>query len=161
MKTSAFCWRWMMASSFGVPVLIQTSGIRLECCLLLGAQFLEGYLDGIRFQGTAVGSHGDTQALEFRDQIPILHPKLFGQFVHTHTVSSLPFCLLLGFFLLTWLFLLPSCFGFFGECSLDFLVPLCFFFLVLRRADDVDFPAGQPGRQPDILSVFADGERQL
>ena len=37
-----------------------------------------------------MGGDGDAQTLEFRDQIPILHPKLFGEFVHAHTVNRYP-----------------------------------------------------------------------
>src|SRR5262249_8495518 len=58
-------------------------------------------------------------------------------------------------------FLQPLGFGFLREGGLDFFIPFDLFFLILRRADDVDLPTGQPRGQPDILSVLADGQRQL
>jgi hypothetical protein len=77
MNTGAFGSCWVVASS--IRMFVRTSdSIGLGPCLLLGPQLLQGFLHYIGLEGTAVGGDGDPQTLEFRDQIPILHPKLFG-----------------------------------------------------------------------------------
>ena len=51
--------------------------------------------------------------------------------------------------------------GFLCQRRLDIFIPFGFFFFVFRRADDVDLPAGQTGRQPHVLAVLPDRQRQL
>ena len=42
----------------------------------------------------------------------------------------------------------------FRQGRFDIPIPLGLFLLVLRRADDVDFPAGQSRGQPDVCPFF-------
>src|SRR5215813_2242321 len=81
---------WMGAGAFGGDVMVRASiGIPMSITaprvafvsfrggltrFVLGTELLQSFLHGIRLQSTAVGSDRNSQSLEFRDQIPVLHP---------------------------------------------------------------------------------------
>jgi len=44
----------------------------------------EHFLHRVRLKCAAMRGHGDSKPFEFRNQVPVLHPKLFGEFIHTH-----------------------------------------------------------------------------
>src|SRR5689334_19007847 len=91
MSASAFDASLVMRTSISIFMPICASGVALtgfrsglDRRLMFGTEFFQSFLNRIRLQGAAVGNDGNPQPLEFRNKIPVLHPQLFGQFIHTH-----------------------------------------------------------------------------